>query len=117
MRLPSSSRTKYRATEVAKDARLRRSQRQERRVARIVEGAVQPGSGSSWSRPNDVRESEKLWEMKRTDKKSITVKLSDLEAVRKRALLDGRDPIMHLEFGKRRYVVIPEDDYWTLRGE
>lgn len=56
--------------------------------------------------------------MKRTDGKSIPVKLSDLEAVRKRALLDGIEEVMHLEFGqrftKRRYVVIPEDDYFQL---
>lgn len=72
---------------------------------------MQPGSGCHWSRPNDVRTSGKLWEMKRTDTKSITVKLSDLEAVRKRAILNGDMAVMHLEFGTRRYVVIPEDDY------
>lgn len=101
-----------------KDARLRRSQDQEKRVARVVGGEVNPGSGNRWNRRNDVRESEKLWEMKRTDGRSISVKLSDLEAVRKRAILDGCDEVMHLEFGmrhtKRRYVVIPEDDYFQL---
>jgi hypothetical protein len=99
------------------DDRLRRSQEQEQRVARIVNGKVNPGSGSSWRRPNDVRDSEKLWEMKRTDSKSITVKLSDLEAVRRRAILDGKSSVMHLEFGKRRYVVISEDDYLALLEE
>ena len=97
---------------------MRRSQEQEKRVARIVGGVVNPGSGSRWNRPNDVREPGKvLYEMKRTDAKSITVKLSDLEAVRKRALLDDTDAVMHLEFGKRRYVVITEDDYLALRGD
>jgi len=52
--------------------------------------------------------------MKRTDKKSITVKLSDLEAVRKRAALAGENAIMHLEFGKRRYVVLSEEDYLAM---
>lgn len=93
------------------DQRMRRSRGQEQRVAKLVGGKVQPGSGCHWSRPNDVRTVGKLWEMKRTDTKSITVKLSDLESVRERAILNGDNPVMHLEFGTRRYVVIPEDDY------
>jgi hypothetical protein len=85
----------------------------------MVGGEVSPGSGSGWRRPNDVRDPVNLWEMKRTASKAITVKLSDLETLRRRAITSGRDPLMHLEFGAgsqaRRYVVIPEDDYMALR--
>lgn len=90
------------------------SQQQEKRVAKLVGGSLQPGSGSGWKRQNDVRSDGVLWEMKRTSKKSITIKASDLEHLRKNALLEDRVPVMHIELGDRRWVVIPEDDYLEM---
>lgn len=90
-------------------------ERQERRVVKRRGGQRQPGSGSGWRRPNDVRESKVLWEMKQTAAKSISVKLSDWDKVRSNALLSGRMPAMHLALGTgskvRRLVVISEDDF------
>jgi hypothetical protein len=85
--------------------------RQEERVARKTGGRRQPGSGSGWLHPNDVRDDERLWEMKQTGKKQITVRLADWEKLRRNALLMGRTPIMHLEMGGRRLVVLDEGDY------
>jgi hypothetical protein len=100
-----------------KDPRLRKSRQQEQRVARRVGGSVNPGSGSSWRRPHDVREQGVLWEMKRTDGKSMTLHLEVLEAVTRRALLAGDDPVLHLEFGTRRFVVLHEEDYFDLKAD
>lgn len=54
--------------------------------------------------------------MKRTDKKQITVKLSDLEAVRKAAWEEGRTPMFHIEIGNRAYVIIEENDFLEMTG-
>ncbi len=91
---------------------LQLSQEQEKRIAKRVGGTRNAGSGNQWNRKGDVREEKKLWEMKRTNSKSITIKYADLEEVRKQAALIGRLPVMHIELGKRRYVIIEEDDYF-----
>jgi len=93
------------------DERMRKSQAQEKRIARRTNGALNGGSGSGWRRQNDVRSEGKLHEAKRTDKKSIIIKLEDLEKVRRNALLEGTDPVFHIEIGNRRWVCIPEEDY------
>jgi len=94
----------------------KRSQRQEKRVAKKVGGTVNAGSGSGWRRQNDVREDDVLWEMKRTDKKSISIRLEDWEKLRSNALREDRMPAMHLEIGCRRLVVLSEDDYLEMTG-
>ena len=90
-------------------------EKQERRVVKRRGGQLQPGSGSGWRRPNDVRESKVLWEMKQTAKRTISVNGDDWEKLRSNALLSGRMPAMHLELGTgskvRRLVVISEDDF------
>jgi hypothetical protein len=91
---------------------LRLSQQQEKRIAKRVGGTLNAGSGNQWKRKADVREREVLWEMKRTNAKSITIRLADLETVRKEAALIGRLPVLHIELGTRRYVIIEEDDYF-----
>lgn len=97
------------------DERIRDSRRQERRVARRVGGTTNAGSGSGWKRTNDVRSGaptdKVLWEMKRTGKTQITIKATDLEQVRKTALLEDRMPVMHIEVGGRGYVIVGEDDF------
>lgn len=96
------------------DERIRKSRLQEKRVASKVGGTQNAGSGNG-NRKNDVRQKgEALWEMKRTDRKSITIKATDLRDLRKNALDLGVRPVMHIELGGRRYVVIEEDDYDEL---
>jgi hypothetical protein len=93
------------------DDRILKSRRQEKRIATKVGGTLNAGSGNG-NRKNDVRQrGEVLWEMKRTDSRSITIKATDLRDLRKQASLEGRLPVMHIELGGRRYVVIEEDDF------
>lgn len=85
-------------------------EKQERRVARRRGGKRQPGSGSGWLHEDDVLDDEYRWEMKQTDGKSISVTLADWEELRVRAINTDRKPAMHLQFGRRRLVLIEEGD-------
>lgn len=96
---------------------LKRSQAQERRVAQRSGGSRNAGSGNGWTRKGDVRSDGVLYEMKRTDKQQITIKLSDLEKIRQEAWADGRSPRFHIEIGTRRYVLLEEDDYEELASD
>jgi len=78
--------------------RRKRSDAQEARWAKVIGGTVNAGSGSG-RRRQDVRGDGSLWEMKRTDGKSISVKLSDLDQLRIHAIREDRTPYMHLEIG------------------
>lgn len=100
-----------------------RSARQETVWARAVGGLVNPGSGSGWRKRQDVRTDTTLWEMKRTDNGSISIKVSDWNQLRHHALMEGREPAMHLEIGgypdsaspaARRLVVMDEGDWLSL---
>jgi len=94
----------------------KRSRRQEERVAERFGGQATPGSGNGWARKNDVRTPEISFEMKYTDKKQFTLKAHDLEQGERYALLDGRDFVFGIEMCGRRWVVVSEDDYASLRG-
>lgn len=85
-------------------------ERQERRVAKKVGGTRQSGSGSGWLHEDDVLSEEYRWEMKQTEGKSISIKLSDWEELRARSLQTGRKPAMHLQIGKRKLIVLDEGD-------
>jgi hypothetical protein len=52
--------------------------------------------------------------MKRTDKKQITIKASDLDSVRKIAWQEGRTPVFHIELAGRRYVMLEEPDFMEM---
>lgn len=98
---------------MASDA-LKKSQAQERRIAKRHGGTLNSGSGNQWRRKNDVRSDGVLWEMKRTDKKQITIKADDIEDLRRNATLEDRMPVLHVEIGKRRCVILLEEDYESL---
>ena len=89
-----------------------RATKQEYKVAKRVGGRRNPGSGNGWKHKNDVRHDECLFEMKRTDKRSITVKLSDLGDLAKNAALAFKIPVFHIEIGSKRYVLVEEDDFF-----
>lgn len=94
---------------------LNKPRQQEIRIAKRVGGERNAMSGAGWRRKHDVREDGVLWEMKRTNKRSITIKADDLESVRKQALLEGRSPALGFELAERNYVILTEDDYLELR--
>lgn len=82
-----------------------RSRKQERDYAQERQGKVQPGSGSSWRRPQDVQEEGFLTQLKFTDKDSFTIKASEWKAIRNDALRDGREPRLVIEFSKHGFTV------------
>jgi hypothetical protein len=99
------------------DDRMKRSQAQEKRIAKSTGGSRNAGSGNGWQRKHDVRSGGQegfLWEMKRTDKKQITIKASDLDSVRKIAWQEGRTPVFHIELAGRRYVLLEEPDFMEM---
>ena len=72
----------------------KQSQKHEKRLAKVIGGTVNAGSGSFWSRKGDVRNSELLIEHKWTGKKQCTIKSEVLKKITTEAILDGRIPIL-----------------------
>lgn len=97
------------------DDRLRRSRRQERRIAAENGGTVNSQSGAGWLRKNDVRTPTESWEAKTTRGKQFILKLEDLRRAWQQAVVDGRRMVWEIEFGDERYVILAKDDYTELR--
>lgn len=74
------------------------SRKQERDHAKATGGKQQPGSGSSYRAPGDVRGRDTLDELKYTQRGSYSIKLAEWRDVRRKALLLGREPRMIVEF-------------------
>jgi hypothetical protein len=103
-----------------------KSRAQERRGAQVHGGRVTAGSGNQVHAKGDMRTTTSsrgtertlssgiLWEYKRTDGKSISLKIDWLDKIRREALLDGRRPRLGIELGGKHYVVLPEEDYLEL---
>lgn len=91
-----------------------RSQKQERRLAKTLEGTPTAASGAFWSRKGDVRSSRLLVEAKTTEKASYSIKKEIWEKIRKEALLDGRMPVLAIQIQDRNLVVIDEEDFLAL---
>ncbi len=69
-------------------------------------------SGAGWVHKNDVRNANLLIENKRTDnKKSITIKSTDLIDLWHNAVREGRMPVLQFDLNQRRYVILTEDDF------
>ncbi len=95
--------------------RTARSRRQEKRVG----GKRQPGSGNQWFAKGDVVLKELLVECKRTDKESITLKLSDLLKIKIEAAMADKEAVLQLEIGEARFAVIAWDlfDYYRSKND
>ena len=100
-------------------ATIKDSQRQEKALARDLQGFVNPGSGNQWKRKGDVRTEEELFELKITSAKSYSLKDAELVAHNNHALLDGRIPVFMVEFKTtgNSYVVLSKDDYMAMREQ
>lgn len=104
--------------------RIKESQRQEARGAKLHGGKVRPGSGSQDAAKGDVRVprgsvseraiSGTLIEYKRTENKGIRLTTVMLEKIRTEALLEGRQHLLGFELGGRDYVVVPAERYAEL---
>lgn len=91
------------------------SQKHEKRLASKHEGQVSAGSGSFWSRKNDVRSSLLLIEHKYTAAlKGITIKAHWLVDLWSNAISEGRIPVLAFHLAGRDYVILSEDDFDEL---
>lgn len=107
----------------------RRARRQERKGAERFGGVVNAASGNHGSldflnglHQNDVRTDEESIEFKTTQAASYSLKLADLRAAGRHALLDDRRMLFGIEFCPpgtmhgARYVVLEESDYLEMRN-
>lgn len=94
-----------------KPLKLKRSQAQEKRVAKQLGGRTQPQSGAGIFRKEDVKDQRFLVQCKgttRLDAKQITIKVSDLDQVEFNAATDSRLPAMQIDIGNRHYWMLPD---------
>ena len=91
------------------------SQRHEARLAEVLDGKVNAGSGAFWSRKGDVRAADVLLEHKYTGKSSFTVKAAVLEKIVKEAILESRMPVLGISLNSEDYILLTEDDYLEMR--
>jgi hypothetical protein len=98
----------------------KRSLKQEKRTADTYRGSRNAMSGAGWVRKADVRTEEFMIENKLKmdpNAKSYSLKAVDLRDLTKRALLEGRIPLMQIDLAGHRYVVLREDDFLEIIGE
>jgi hypothetical protein len=93
--------------------RNRRTRKQEHDHAKKIGGKVQPGSGSSYRAPGDVRGETYLDELKWTENKSFTITRDLWRDIASKAQTQGREPRIILDFvgaGLPLRLVITEED-------
>lgn len=96
---------------------MKASKKQEQRSADTYRGSRNAGSGSGWLRKNDVRTTDLLIENKlTTNKKSYTVKLTDLVELNQRAIIEDRLPVLQFDLGGKHFVILTEDDFLSMIG-
>lgn len=87
------------------DKKHKKSKKQEGRVAEKLGGKRQKGSGSVPLNKGDVRSEHLLTECKRTDKKSISIKIDYLEKITNEAISYGCTPSLAIEFENTPRIV------------
>lgn len=93
----------------------KQSVKHEKRLAKKYDGSRNAGSGSFWSRKNDVRSSMFLIEHKYTGAtKSISIKLGWLDEVWRNAVVEGLMPVLAFHLGGKNYMILSEDDFDVL---
>ena len=94
------------------DPRRRVSQAQERSVAKAYDAKLHAGSGSG-AKKHDMHTDDSLIECKTVLKgnRQITIKEDDWKSLRYHAAIQDRGPVLHIELGKYRLVLIPEEDH------
>lgn len=89
----------------------RQSAAQEARRATETGGRRQPGSGSSYRAPQDVKHEHYLEQTKYTDADSFSIKVDEWEQIKADAARSGREPLLFIEFRKRMLkLVITEEE-------
>jgi hypothetical protein len=100
---------------MTKSKGLRQSQKHEARLAGVLDGKRNAGSGAFWSRKGDVRSADILLEHKYTGKASFTIKAAVLEKIVKEAILESRMPVLGVSLNSENYVLLTEDDFLEMR--
>jgi len=100
---------------MTKSKGLRQSQKHEARLAEVLDGKRNAGSGAFWSRKGDVRSADILLEHKYTGKASFTIKAAVLEKIVKEAILESRMPVLGVSLNSENYVLLTEDDFLEMR--
>jgi len=103
----------------------KKSQVQEKRIAKELDGKTQPGSGAFENYKGDVKTQDYLMEAKRTDKNSITVKAEWLAKIDHEAINAGKKPALVIEIGgmngftENEWVAVPMSEFkkLTQKGE
>jgi len=91
----------------------RRSQKQEKSVAKAFNAKTTPASGAKWGQKADVRNEDYLIECKTTQKDFYTITTKVWEKIRTEAIKDhGRIPLLVIDLrDKDRYVVFRPQDF------
>lgn len=93
----------------------RKSQKQEKRVAKEIKGLTTIASGALWGNKGDVRNDEYLVECKITKREFYILKRDVWDKIRKEAVKDGlRIPVMNIEVEDGKYAFAVLD---KLTGE
>ena len=93
----------------------KKSKAHEDRLAKLIGGKRNAGSGAFWSRKGDVRSKDLLIEHKWTGKKSFSLKSDVLEKIVTEAILDGRTPALGISLNNENYVIMLEHDFLEIR--
>lgn len=82
----------------------------EEQIAKLEGGRTTPATGAMWFAKGDVKSKERLVQVKSTQKKSYSLKLTDLDQIERQAAAADLEPSLVIEFqtpqGKRRYEVL-----------
>lgn len=95
-------------------AKLRRSQSQEKSIARDMGGRRTPGSGSQDHSKGDVKTEEFLVEAKQTISTSYSLKLATWRAIKHQAIRANKEPAMVIELAGVKLAVIDYNKFLTI---
>ena len=97
----------------------KKSQKQEKSVAKDLNARTVVASGALWGSKGDVRHDNLLVECKTTDKSFYSLTMQVWEKIEKEAIRDGlRIPVMCIDLngGKDRYAVFRDKDFRHYRS-
>lgn len=89
----------------------KKSQKQENRIAKEMNGSATPGSGAVWHSKGDVKAEKYLIEAKYTDEAYYSVNLSILKKIIKEALHENfRIPVLYVDIQDLKLCIVQEKD-------
>ena len=92
----------------------KKSDIQEKKQAKLIGGKTHPFSGGLFDWQEDASSKNILMQCKRTDKKQIIIKLSDLKQLQNNAETSDKYPVFAIEIGDKNYYVIDKDLFEML---